>query len=244
MKTAVIISGGNIEEDFALRFLQEKKVDYVIAADRGLRFLKEHGIKPTHIVGDFDSLSAEEGQDTSGCAANSINQERGQSKKDSGNWNILEAYEDDPEVIIRKFRPEKDWTDTEIAAELALELGCTSMDILGATGTRLDHVMGNFQLLALILEKGGEGCLADPYNKIYMKDRPFQLKRREQWGKYVSLFAYGGDVTGLTLRGMKYPLNQFTLGSVGTRGVSNEIVDETADISFAGGKLLVMETRD
>lgn len=236
MKTAVIISGGNIEEDFALRFLQGKKYDCVIAADRGLQFLKKHGMRPTHIVGDFDSLPEGEGD--------SIDQIDVQREKECGKSHILEAYENDPEVTIRKFQPEKDWTDTEIAAELAVELGCETMDILGATGTRLDHVMGNIQLLALMLERGRDCYLIDSRNKIYMREKAFDLCREKQWGHYLSLFAYGGDVTGLTLKGVKYPLDGFTLGTVGTRGVSNEIVDEIAHISFESGKLLVMETRD
>lgn len=216
MKKAVIISGGNIEEDFALRFLQEREYDYWIAADRGLLFLKKYGIRPTHIVGDFDS----------------------------GDVSWLAEYEEDSQVTIRKFQPEKDWTDTEIAAELALELNCGIIDILGATGSRLDHVMGNVQLLALMLEKGTECSLLDPNNKIYMRNQSFSLSRSTQWGKYVSLFAYGGNVEGLCLKGMKYPLDNFRLGTVGTRGVSNEIQEETAHICFQSGILLVMETKD
>lgn len=231
MKRAVIISGGNIEEDFALCFLEKNVYDYVIAADSGLLFLQKYGRIPTHIVGDFDSLA----ERSRGRAETAPGKETEQ---------FLEQYRQNPKVTIRTYQPEKDWTDTEIAAELALELGCGSIDILGATGTRLDHVMGNIQLLALILERGAQGCLMDARNRIYIKDREFILKRQEQWGTYVSLFAYGEAVTGLTLKGMKYPLEEFTLGTVGTRGVSNEIADETARVSFKSGKLLVMETRD
>ena len=104
--------------------------------------------------------------------------------------------------------------------------------------------MGNVQLLALIQEKGGDGYLLDPNNRIYLRDENFTVSREKQWGKYVSLFAYGGDVTGLTLRGMKYPVENFTLGTVGTRGVSNEITEETGEISFCSGRLLVIESRD
>lgn len=220
MKRGVIIAGGNIEEDFALRFLREEPYEILIAADKGLLFLRDHGIRPTHIVGDFDSVTEE---------TNSL----------------LREYARDEAVTIRKFQPEKDWTDTEIAATLAVELGCGQIDILGGTaGHRVDHLMGNLQLLALILELGAEGRLLDSRNCIYMRDRDFTLKRENQWGTYVSLFAYGGDVTGLTLTGMKYPLDGFTLGTVGTRGVSNEILEETARIRFESGRLLVMETRD
>lgn len=216
VKTAVILCGGNIQEDFALRYFEKNQYDYWIAADKGLLFLQRNGITPTHIVGDFDSAA-------SSC---------------------LDAYRTMPGVVIREFQPEKDWTDSEIAAKLALELGCGRMDILGGTGSRLDHVLGNVQLLALILEAGAEGYLIDPNNRVYLKDRDFTVSRKEQWGKFVSLFAYGGDVTGLTLRGMKYPLEDFTMGTVGTRGVSNEIAEETGEIHFRSGKLLVIESRD
>lgn len=224
MKKAVIISGGNIEGDFALRFLEQETYDCLIAADRGLLFLERHGIAPTHIVGDFDSLPE-------GAHEKEVQQ-------------ILEKYEKDPAVAVQRFRPEKDWTDTEIAAKLAMELGCRQISILGATGNRVDHVFGNIQLLALTLEAGAECCLIDPNNKIYLKQKNFELKREKQWGNYVSLFAYGGEVTGLTLTGMKYPLTQFTMGTAGTIGISNEITAETAEVSFSSGKLLVMETKD
>lgn len=216
MKRAVLVCGGRIEEDFALAFLKETKFDFVIAADRGLLFLQKHGICPTHIVGDFDSADA----------------------------SCLAAYRGNPQVEIRTFRPEKDWTDSEIAAETALEQGCEELVILGGTGTRIDHVLGNIQLLALLLERGARGYLLDPHNCIFLTDGPLELKREEQWGRFVSLFAYGGDVTGLTLQGMKYPLEEFTLGSVGTRTISNEIQEEIARIRFRTGRLLVMETRD
>ena len=51
----VILTGGDIQEDFALRIL-ENTFDKVIAVDKGLGFCREHGIEPTNFVGDFDSL--------------------------------------------------------------------------------------------------------------------------------------------------------------------------------------------
>ncbi len=41
----------------------------------------------------------------------------------------------------------KDLTDTEIAMNLAIELGAERIFILGGTGTRLDHVVANIKLL-------------------------------------------------------------------------------------------------
>ena len=175
MRNAVIISGGRIEEDFALSFLKKKRYDHIIAADRGLLFLHHHHILPSHIVGDFDSASAA----------------------------VLEPYQGSETIAIRRFRPEKDWTDTEIAVEQALELGCGTIDILGGTGSRMDHMFANLQVLALALERGADCRLVDSHNMVYMRDRQFTVRRSDQWGTFLSLFAYGGDVTGLTLRGVK-----------------------------------------
>lgn len=216
MKNAAIICGGTICEEFACGFLRKKKHDCIIAADKGLLFLQKNGILPTHIVGDFDSADP----------------------------SCLEEYRERPEIVIREFQPEKDWTDSEIAAKLALELGCGQLDILGGTGTRLDHVIGNLQLLALISREGADACLLDPYNRIYLREHSFSISKKEQWGTYVSLFAYGGEVKGLTLRGMKYRVEDFTLSTVGTRGVSNEITAKQGEILFDSGKLLVVESRD
>ena len=114
MKKALIISGGNIDFDFALCFLQEHSFTYLIAADKGLRFLNEAGICPTHIVGDFDSAGEV----------------------------LVGEYENNPDVQIWRLNPIKDDTDTHEAMNLAIELGCEEITVLGCTGTRIDHVLG------------------------------------------------------------------------------------------------------
>ena len=58
MKT-LIITGGMIEADFALSFIQELKPDYILGVDKGLQFCYEYDIRPDYIVGDFDSLPGE-----------------------------------------------------------------------------------------------------------------------------------------------------------------------------------------
>ena len=85
--------------------------------DGGVAFCYRHGILPTRIVGDFDTLDPE----------------------------ILAWYRERTGVGIRVYDPVKDATDTQIAVELAMELGSSHITILGGTGTRLDHVLGNIQ---------------------------------------------------------------------------------------------------
>ena len=222
MKRGMIIGGGMLQEEFVLSFLQkrlteEKREDTcLIAADKGLLFLERNGIKPDAIVGDFDSADV----------------------------SLLDRYKKDPRVTVRRLNPEKDWTDTEVAAQLALDEGCELLEILGGTGGRIDHLLGNLQLLSLISRLGGDGYLLDEKNRIYVREQNFTVRRQEQWGKYFSLFAWGGDVTGLTLTGFKYQVEDFTLGTVGTRGVSNEMTAQEASVSFKSGRLLVVESGD
>lgn len=216
MKTAVIISGGSLDPDFALAFLREEKPELLIGADRGICFLKEKGIHPTHIVGDFDSASGD----------------------------ALEYFKQFPEIPIRTFNPVKDFTDTAIAMELAMEEGADRIYILGGTGTRLDHVMANIKLLSHALERKKECILMDAHNRIRLIDQPLTIEKKKQYGKYVSLFAFGGQVKGLTLRGFFYPLTEYDMEAENPLGVSNEITAENGEISFSSGKLLVMESKD
>ena len=86
--------------------------------------------------------------------------------------------------------------------------------------------------------------LLDKNNKIRMIDKELSLEKDKQFGKYVSLIPFGGNVEGLTLKGMKYPLDNYNLGGFNSLGISNEIVDDTALITFEKGVLLVIESRD
>lgn len=213
----VIISGGNIEVDFALDVL-EQPFEHIIGVDGGLKFCYEQGVVPTRIVGDFDTLKPE----------------------------ILDWYRMHTDIEIRAFNPVKDCTDTQIAVELALELGSSDITILGGTGTRLDHVLGNIQTLYLAHQKGVPCRILDPHNRIRLIEGRYVIPRAEQYGTYVSLIPLTTDVEGVTLRGMKYPLlkHHFTVLGTGSLGVSNEIVGEQAEILIERGIFILVESKD
>ena len=216
MKKALIISGGNIDSDFALDFLAGAPRDVLIGADRGAAFLLEAGVTPTHVVGDFDSAGEK----------------------------VRKTYRQNPSVELREFLPEKDQTDTEIAVRLAMSLGCGTITLLGATGTRLDHVLGNLQVMAMALEQGAGCVMLDANNRIYLKNRGFSIKKAEQFGKYVSLIPFTPEVSPVTLTGFKYPLHNATLRAAESLGISNELAEDEGRVEFARGTLIVAETRD
>ena len=213
---AVIISGGSIDREYVLSVFKEKKFEIIIAADAGLDFLHNENIEPTHIVGDFDSLPQ----------------------------GILDDYMGNPNVKVRIFNPIKDKTDTEIAVNLAIELDASEIWIMGGTGGRIDHTIGNIQTMMIPLKKRIPCILADDQNEIQLIDHSGVIAKSNVFGKYISFIPFGGSVKGLTITGVKYPLNNFTLLPEGSLGISNEIVDELAFISFTEGILMVIQSRD
>lgn len=219
MKDTIIVSGGNIHKDFALDFLKKNKTEHtcLIAADRGVEFFRGTEFRPDVAVGDFDSLSAE-------------------GKK------YMETL---THTKIIRLKPEKDDSDTQSAAKYAMEQGTEKIMILGATGNRIDHLMANFALLLLGKSRGVEIILADAYNYMCLIESGTILKKEEQFGKYVSFFPVAGDVSGLTLKGFKYPLNGYDL-KVEDSGltVSNEIAAAEAEVTFDKGELLMIMSRD
>ncbi len=146
---------------------------------------------------------------------------------------------------IIRLKPEKDDSDTQSAVNHMISEGSREILIFGATGTRLDHVLANLGLLSMGREKGVHIALADQWNYITLVDSGTVLKKEEQFGKYVSFFTVGGDVSGLTLKGFKYPLDGYDL-TVADSGltVSNEIAAETAEVTYDRGSLLMIMSRD
>ena len=90
-------------------------------------------------------------------------------------------------ALRHQYQPEKDYTDSEIAIGKAMERNSSEIHILGGTGTRLDHVLGNIQLLMQPLAKDIPCFLIDSHNRIRLLKERAVLRKSQQFGKYVSL---------------------------------------------------------
>ena len=234
----VIISGGHIDDVFALNWLQNYEYDYMIAADSGMNFLYRNQIVPDVIAGDFDSVDERAYQYFAQGRASLID-EVGQ--KNLGKEAVIREVEH-PEIL--RLNPIKDDTDTEFVIREAIRRGATSIVVLGATGTRLDHVLANVYLLGIGIEEGVEIQLVDAHNRIRMITDSIEIRKEEQFGEFVSVLPVKGDAKGVTLNGMKYPLDDAYVGCFSSLGVSNEIYEDVARISVKKGTLLVIESRD
>lgn len=218
----VIIGGGSLDTETAIRVIKKSKA-YIIAADMGLDYCRLLHIKPDLAVGDFDSVS-------------------------SGTKDLLTDFERHGIRII-KLNPVKDDTDLEAALDLAMNMGKGGIDILGATGTRIDHILGNLSLLKRARVKDKEATIYDSKNRIRLISGggSLTIKKNEQYGKYVSLFPLFGECHGVSATGVYYPLDKADIGGGDgyyTLTISNEITDEEAHFSLDEGDMLIIESRD
>ncbi len=242
MIDTIIVSGGDIQSDFALYFLKKniekagRENIRLIAADRGLEFFLDYLILPDVVIGDFDSLS-EDGKNFLEMQNEDI------PYGGMLEWKLQKGEGKVVEVV--RLRPEKDDSDTQSAMNYAIQNGAKEIVILGVTGNRVDHLMANFGLLILAQKQDTEVALADRYNYMKLIPSGTILKKAEQFGKYMSFFPLGGDVTGLTLEGFKYPLDKYHLTTADSGlTVSNEISEEYAKVTYESGTLLMIMSRD
>ena len=160
---------------------------------------------------------------------------------DTVNQELLTFY--DKEIILRH-PPEKDQTDTELAIETAMKEGCKELVFFGATGSRLDHSLGNIFLLESLLKQGISAEIINENNRLYLKNQSFTLYRNSTRGDFLSLLPLSETVEKVTLTGFKYPVEQLTFYRERTLGISNEITEEEARVEFSGGTFIVVESRD
>ncbi len=125
-----------------------------------------------------------------------------------------------------------------------MELGCQQIDILGGTGSRIDHVIANIQVLAIPYEAGCRAQIIDGVNRISIVEKDAHYQRHEMYGSYFSLFTLGGQVTGLTVRGCKYPLENHSLVPYDSLSVSNQVTEEVLEITYKDGILILIEAGD
>lgn len=212
--TAILICGGTLSAGFLKEVRENYKNATVYAVDGGLTVAEEAGICPDYLVGDFDTADAR----------------------------LVEQYEKC--CVTIRHKPEKDATDTELAVDEALCRGAERILLLGATGSRMDHTLGNIHMLYRVLQKGKQAWILNETNRISLHGESFACKKEELFGTYVSFLPFFGEVTGVTLKGFKYPLSGKTLTAGISLGISNEGKEETMEVSFLSGYLLMIEARD
>ncbi len=144
-------------------------------------------------------------------------------------------------VHFLPYSRDKDETDLELAVHYAVQAGYNRLLIVGAFGGRLDQTLGNLSLLADPALAGKEARLDDGVEEAFFVRRECSVQGHS--GELVSLLPWGIPAEGVTTQGLRWRLHGETLTPYRTRGISNELLGQSATVSLTSGLILVIHRR-
>ena len=188
-----------------------EQAEHILCADSGGRHLFDMGLLPEAVIGDGDSLPREAEQSFIAQGVNFI-----------------------------KYPAEKDYTDTQLAVEFAIEQGAQDIVLIGSCGGRLDHELANISLLVKYNNDFQRLRLANNNSIVFVLDKETIITGNI--GDIISILPITESVSGVTLKGLKYPLSMKKILMGDNIGISNEFTETQAVISLTEGRLLVIHT--
>lgn len=213
----VVVSAAEIKNYEKIRTYL-KADDYFVVCDGGLTHCKPLGIAPDVIIGDFDSCDRQ--------------------LLESFKENSLSQGDGSPGII--PLPREKDDTDTFYAVKEALKQGYKDFLLVGVIGNRFDHSLVNISVLLYLQKQGAAAVIVDDYSE--MKLVGVEPVRVSSDCKYFSLMCVAGDVSGVTVTGAKWNLDNAQIKTSYQYGISNEVVaQEGAVVQVKNGTLLLVK---
>jgi thiamine pyrophosphokinase len=144
-------------------------------------------------------------------------------------------------VELVRHPSDKDATDLELALDLVLERQVGQVVVIAADDGRLDHLFGG--VLTLCAPKyaplGVVAWLGGTRLVPVHPGAPARIRGRR--GDVVSILAVHGPADGVRTRGLRWPLVGERLHPGGSRGISNELLDDVADVSIDEGCVAVVQ---
>lgn len=139
-----------------------------------------------------------------------------------------------PTTLKARFRDrlvrvaEQETNDLDKAFRFCVERGWTELAILGATGLRADHTLGNISRLADFARVAPSIRLIDDFGvfRVALKSGTFASRPGEQ----ISIFSFD-PTQAITSQGLKYPLNCLKLPRWSTATL-NEALGDSFSLEF------------
>ncbi len=246
--------------DFNAVHFAAQRFDCVIAVDAGYASLQAIGCVPDVVVGDFDSLGYAPDVEEDACVDALHHNVKGLELISDADKVALEGFDAIGEarkgfclsrqVSVLRFPSEKDESDMELAIAVAEEHGCDTLLLYGALAARLDHTLANLQLMVGCARRGlhvfGIGndfavAVLDGSGSEKLGFRSFDPNELDagSYGRFVSLFAYGGAARGVCEQGLKYLLKDAEVPDDVSLGLSNEFIGRSVRISVSEGDAIV-----
>lgn len=153
-----------------------------------------------------------------------------------GDFDSLGKTPDGSDVI--KLNPVKDITDMNAAVDEGIKRGYNEFHLYGACGGRNDHTLANIQLIAQLAQNNIKAFIHDEMTITAVCNGA--LKFESNCKGYISVFSHSDKAEGVTVKGLKYTLDNAELSNVFSLGVSNEFIGEKSEIRVKKGTLIVI----
>jgi len=187
-----------------------------------------------HPKGDDITIAADSGYNTALALGEKVNILL-------GDFDSLGEPKADKGTEIVRVPAEKDFTDTQLAVQYAIDRGADEICIIGGLDGRLDHTLSNLAILRELAQKNIHAHITNGQNRVRYIISTSTLIARSQY-KYLSLIADSEKVKGVSIEGCKYPLKNASLIKSYQYAVSNEITGNCALISVRKGSLYIIES--
>lgn len=183
----------------------------VVAADSGAAHAIELGLDVDMVVGDLDSIDL-----------------------------TLLARLEAQGTAVERHPVDKDFTDLELAIDVALREGADEVIVLGGHGGRVDQSAANLMVLSspALAHVRVRALLDSAVISVVHGGREVSIEGAP--GDVVTLLPMHGDAVGVCTTGLEYPLHGETLHAGTARGVSNVLLDRHATVAVEDGTLLVV----
>ena len=144
-------------------------------------------------------------------------------------------------VMLIRYPIEKNATDGELAIDYLNSLNFKEITIYGAFGGKIEHVLGNLNLLAYADSLGISAKIDDGKEKAWFSKSRLEIDSLP--GDEVSIFPFGGCASVSHSEGLYYPLENLLLKPEKSRGISNRATDEKIVLEIASGAVIVILRR-
>jgi len=151
-----------------------------------------------------------------------------------GDFDSLEKRDVEDGVEVVRFPERKDYSDFELALQFSERYNPACVYVYGALGGRADHALIN---ILLLYRAPFPVVFIDSDMEVYNVRERLVLEGRS--GCICSLITFSGDCVVDRMEGFRYTLENETLAP-SSRGLSNVITSDRAEISVGGGTLVVM----
>lgn len=154
-----------------------------------------------------------------------------------GDFDSHEKPEDLRNVIVLPVV--KDDTDTIFAVKEAIRRGFENFILVGVTGGRQDHNLGNLYALLMLANENKNAIIIDDYSEIKLIKPGERVKIANRW-RFFSLINITGTARGINISGAKYNLSNAEINPEFQYGISNEVLNDYAEVSLSEGFLLLI----